>query len=117
MVSKAMPKGCKMKGEGYCPRPLECAADFLSKKWTLSILVTIGNFGSLRFNNIIDRVEGISAKILSERLSELEKKKLLKRIVFIEKPPRVQYEITKEGAELYKAITPLMDWAKKNEQA
>jgi len=122
MVSKAitqqvMPKGCKMKGKGYCPRPLECAADFLSKKWTLSILITVGNFGSLRFNHIQGRVEGISAKILSERLSELEKKKLLTRTVFLEKPPRVEYGLTKEGTGLYNAIIPLMSWAEKNEQA
>jgi len=60
MVSKAvevLPQGCKMKGKGYCPRPLECAADFLSKKWTLSILITVGNFESLRFNHIQARVQ------------------------------------------------------------
>jgi len=117
MVTKAValekpPQGCKMKGvKGYCPRPLECAASFLSKKWTLSVLVTIGNFGTLRFNHILDRVEGISPKMLSDRLSELETQKLVKRTVFLEKPPRVEYELTTRGKTLYEAIIPLMRWS------
>ena len=117
MVSKAVTlerqaQDCKMKGvKGYCPRPLECAASFLSKKWTLSVLVTIGNFNTLRFNHILDRVEGISAKMLSNRLSELETQKLVKRTVFLEKPPRVEYELTTKGKTLYEAIIPLMRWS------
>ncbi len=103
-----------MKGiKGYCPIPLELVASFLSKKWTLSVLVTIGNFSTLRFNQILCRVEGISAKVLSARLKELEKQKLVKRTVFLEKPPRVEYELTKKGTKLYQAIVPLMRWASK----
>lgn len=111
MVTNTIPQGCKMKGQGYCPRPLECAAAFLSKKWTLSVLITIGNFGQVRFNHILNRVEGISAKMLSERLSELEKQKLVKRTVYFEKPPRVEYELTRAGKKLYTAVIPLMKWA------
>lgn len=111
MVSKISVENCKMKGKGYCPRPLEYAASFLSKKWTLSILITVGNFGTLRFNHILDRVEGISAKMLSDRLSELEKNKLVKRTVFFEKPPRVMYELTHHGNKLYRTIVPLIEWA------
>ena len=111
MVSKTPPQGCKMKGQGYCPRPLECAANFLSKKWTLSVLITIGNFNQLRFNRVSEKIEGISAKILSERLGELEKNNLVKRMVFLEKPPRVEYNLTSEGKKLYKAILPLSKWA------
>lgn len=115
MTSQKLPKGCRMKGQGYCPRPLECAAAFLSKKWTLSILVTIGNFGKLRFNHVLGRIEGISQKILSERLSELEKQKLIRRTVFLEKPPRVEYDLTNKGKTLYKAVIPLMRWAENYE--
>ena len=115
MVSKTtieeLPRGCKMKGKGYCPRPLECATAFLSKKWTLSILITIGNFNTVRFNHLLNRIEGVSPKILSERLSELEKQKLIKRTVFFEKPPRVEYKLTLRGQSLYHAIVPLMKWA------
>ncbi|PIN76120.1 transcriptional regulator, HxlR family protein [Candidatus Woesearchaeota archaeon CG10_big_fil_rev_8_21_14_0_10_37_12] len=113
---QTMPVGCKMKGQGYCPRPLECAAFFLSKKWTLSVLVTIGNFKQLRFNHLLDKLEEISPKVLSQRLSELENKKLITRTVFIEKPPRVEYALTKQGRNLYKSILPLMNWANNYEE-
>lgn len=110
-----LPRGCRMKGKGYCPRPLECAASFLSKKWTLSILVTIGNFGTLRFNSILGRVEGITPKVLSQRLSELEHHNLLTRTVHLEKPPRVEYALTRRGTTLYASIIPLMQWAEESE--
>lgn len=120
MVSKTeiiqkLPVGCKMKGKGYCPRPLECAASFLSKKRALSILVTIGNFKTLRFNHVLDRIEGVSPKMLSARLAELEERKLLKRNVFAEKPPRVEYGLTDRGKTLYKAIIPLIEWSERYE--
>jgi len=120
MVRKAISKskmhiGCKMKGKGYCPQPLESATDFLAKKWTLSILVTIGNFKKLRFNHVLDKIEGMSGKILSQRLHELEQKKLLTRTVFLEKPPRVEYELTSQGKTLYKSVIPLMRWAENYE--
>ena len=108
-------KECGMKGNGYCPKPLESANSFLSKKWTISIITTIGNFNRLRFNNILNRVEGITGKTLAERLKELESLKLVKRILYKEIPPRVEYELTPKGEKLMKAIVPLIKWAASNE--
>lgn len=104
-------KECRMKGSGYCPQPLEVANSFLSKKWTISIITTIGNFNKLRFNDILNRVEGITGKTLTERLKELEMLKLVKRIAHKEIPPRVEYELTLKGEKLMKAIIPLIEWA------
>ena len=105
---------CLMKGSGYCPQPLEVANSFLSKKWTISIITTIGNFKRLRFNDIVKRVEGITGKTLAERLKELERLKLVKRIVYKEIPPRVEYELTQKGEKLMKVIVPLIEWAANN---
>ena len=105
---------CRMKGSGYCPQPLEAANSFLSKKWTISIITTIGNFNKLRFNNILSRVEGITGKTLAERLKELEKLRLVKRTAYKEIPPKVEYELTSKGKKLMKAIVPLIEWAGKN---
>lgn len=112
---KVETKECSMKGRGYCPKPLETANSFLSKKWTISIITTIGNFNRLRFNNILSRVEGITGKTLAERLKELEHLKLAKRILYKEIPPRVEYELTPKGKKLMKAIVPLIKWAANNE--
>ena len=63
--------GCAMvSGAGYCPKPLETVSGFLSKKWTISIIITIGNFDKLRFNDIEQRIAGITPKTLSDRLKE-----------------------------------------------
>jgi len=106
-------KECRMKGKGYCPRPLEMASSFLSKKWTISIITTIGNFKHIRFNDICNRVSGVSPKTLTERLKELEKAKLLNRKVYAEIPPRVEYSLTAKGQKLMKALVPLINWAEK----
>ena len=107
-------KECSMKGSGYCPRPLETANSFLSKKWTISIITTIGNFKKLRFNDILSKVEGITGKTLAERLKELKILELVIRTVYNEIPPRVEYELTQKGEELMKAIVPLIEWAANN---
>lgn len=107
-------KECRMKGSGYCPQPLEAANSFLSKKWTISIITTIGNFKKLRFNNILSRVDGITGKTLAERLKELETLKIVKRTSFKEIPPRVEYELTPKGTRLMRAIVPLIEWAANN---
>lgn len=104
-------KECRMKGAGYCPLPLEAANAFLSRKWTISIITTIGNFGKIRFNGILDRVEGITGKTLTERLKELERLRLVKRTLYKEIPPRVEYELTPKGERLMNAIVPLIEWA------
>lgn len=102
---------CKMVGNGYCPKPLEQAASFLCKKWTLTIIVTIGNFGVLRFNDLLRRIDGITQKTLSERLQDLEKHNLVSRKAFPEKPPRVEYSLTTKGNKLKEMVLPLYDFA------
>jgi len=105
---------CKMKSEnGYCPRPLETASDFLSKKWTISIIITIGNFRKLRFNNLLERLGGATSKILSERLKELERERIIERKYYNEIPPRVEYSLTKKGIKLKNSLIPLISWAEK----
>jgi len=101
--------------DGYCPKPLENVTSYLSKKWTMSIIITIGNFNNLRFNDIKDRLENATSKILSERLKELEEKGLVKRKPYNEVPLRVEYSLTKKGEKLLKVLKPLIKWAELNE--
>ncbi|MBI2675165.1 MAG: helix-turn-helix transcriptional regulator [Candidatus Aenigmarchaeota archaeon] len=110
---QAETNGCSMKGSGYCPRPLEKAAIFLSKKWTLSIIVTIGNFGTMRFNDLRRRI-GMTQKTLSERLRELEQYNLVMRRSFQERPPHVEYSLTSKGEKVRKAVVPLLRLAESN---
>lgn len=107
-------KCCRMKSvKGYCPKPLESISGYLSKKWTMSIIITIGNFKILRFNDLLGRMEGATAKILSSRLRELEKEGVITRRAFNEIPPRVEYELTKSGEKLVNVLNPLIKWAER----
>jgi DNA-binding HxlR family transcriptional regulator len=96
-----------------CPPPVERLAAYVSKKWTLSIIMAVGTSKRMRFNELLTHLEYVSGKILSARLSELEKTGLLKRTVLERKPPGVEYELTAAGKKLYDAIVPLMAWAEK----
>jgi len=94
-----------------CLCPLEGVIDAISKKWALLIVNAIGNNGKLRFNNLMEELKGISPKTLSDTLKELQAEGIIKRESFAEIPPRVEYSLTKDGAELRKSIIPLLKWA------
>lgn len=96
-------------------RRCECCTDgiidLIGKKWTLCILVTLGNIPSLRFNALLDELSGISPRTLSDTLKELVGQGIIARQVFAEAPPRVEYSLTQEGWRLRRAVVPLMEWA------
>lgn len=96
--------------DGYCPKPLEAVSGYLSKKWMISTIVTIGNFKKIRFQQLQRRMK-ITPKMLSSRLQELMKEKIVSRHVFKTIPLQIEYALTKRGKQLLRALLPLMDWA------
>lgn len=96
-----------------CPCPCEGLIDIIGKKWVLCVLARLGNEGTLRFNNLMQGLQGISAKTLTDVLKDLQKSRLVKREAFSEIPPRVEYHLTEEGRELTMLVAPLMIWADK----
>jgi DNA-binding HxlR family transcriptional regulator len=94
-----------------CPCPCEGLIDIIGKKWALCVLARLGNEGTLRFNQLVQGLGGISAKTLSDVLKDLHRSGLVKREMFAEIPPRVEYHLTKEGRELTMLVAPLMIWA------
>jgi DNA-binding HxlR family transcriptional regulator len=99
------------EGNHVCFCPLEGVIDVISKKWALLIVNALGNRRTLRFNYLMKELGGISPKTLSDTLKELQVEGLIKRESFAEIPPRVEYSLTQDGAELRKAIIPLLKWA------
>jgi DNA-binding HxlR family transcriptional regulator len=96
-----------------CPCPCEGLIDIIGKKWALCALAQLGNGGTMRFNQLLTQLPGISAKTLTQVLKDLRHFQLIKREAFPEIPPRVQYHLTREGRELTMLIAPLMLWADK----
>jgi len=106
---------CDMKSVGgSCPKPLESVSSFLTKKWAISIIITIGNFKKLRFSDLLNRLDRAKAKILTTRLKELENEGIIRREYYNETPPRVEYSLTDKGEGLLDALNSLMVWAEAN---
>jgi DNA-binding HxlR family transcriptional regulator len=99
------------ESDHICFCPLKGVIDVISKKWALLIVNALGNHGTLRFNGLMDQLEGISPKTLSDTLKVLQAEGLIRRESFAEIPPRVEYSLTDDGVELRKAIMPLLRWA------
>ncbi|VVB95359.1 HxlR-like helix-turn-helix [uncultured archaeon] len=103
-------KRCTSLDDDICLCSIEGIMGILSKKWALLIISAIGNNQKLRYNELEKKLGEISPKTLADRLKGLENASLIKRESFAEIPPRVEYSLTKEGAELRNAITPLLKW-------
>lgn len=97
--------------EVVCYCPLEGVIDVISKKWALLIINAVGNYGSLRFNELMEELRGISPKTLADTLKQLQSERLLKRESFAEIPPRVEYTLTRDGQGLREAVVPILKWA------
>lgn len=84
--------------------------DVLSGKWKIAIISSICYYNKRRFSDILADVAGISNKMLSKELKELEVNQLLKRTVLDTQPITVQYELTAHGRTLQTIINNLTDW-------
>src|SRR5947209_3121842 len=83
--------------------------DVLNGKWKVAIIGSL-TFGEKRFKELQRDVDGITAKMLSKELKDLEVNKLVKRTVFDTKPVTVEYRLTEHGRSLEKVIEELVRW-------
>jgi DNA-binding HxlR family transcriptional regulator len=93
--------------------PVRDALDVLSGKWKLQIILSL-TFGNLRFKEMQRQIHGITAKMLSKELKELEMNQLVKRTVYDTVPVTVEYSLTAYGRTLKKVIEELASWGRKH---
>jgi DNA-binding HxlR family transcriptional regulator len=95
------------------PVPVEVreTADLLERRWQLSILYAALT-GALRFSEFAEAVAGISPRMLSERLRDLEAAGLVHRDVIPSSPPTVEYRLTNKGRRLSPIIEAMRDYAR-----
>lgn len=79
------------------------------------IISIIGHHEKIRFNDIIQRLDGISPKTLADVLKDLRKENLIHRESFAEIPQRVEYSLTEDGKQLCEAVLPLIRLAEKQD--
>jgi DNA-binding HxlR family transcriptional regulator len=92
-------------------RAISSVLALVGDKWTVLIVVLLGD-GPKRFNEIKRMVGGISQRMLTFTLRGLERDGLVTRTVYPTTPQRVDYELTKLGSTLWKAVEPLASWAR-----
>jgi DNA-binding HxlR family transcriptional regulator len=96
---------------GVCPH-FHAAIELIGKRWTGAIVFALTE-GPLRFGELAKVVPGLSDRLLSRRLRELEREGLVEREVEPGSPVRVSYSLTEAGADLGPAIAELKQWAKR----
>ncbi|MBA3871191.1 MAG: helix-turn-helix transcriptional regulator [Anaerolineae bacterium] len=89
--------------------PIERTVNILEGKWTLLILRELFT-GTKRFGELRSALTGVSPKTLSERLRILEQQGIVKRTIYPEVPPRVEYSLTELGETLSPIIEALRQW-------
>ena len=90
---------------------LQGALWVLGAKWSLSVLARLAS-GTHRFNELLRQIDGVSRRMLSTTLRQLERDGLVLRHVYARVPARVEYELSDTGEELLTALAPLLDWGK-----
>ncbi|WP_062215986.1 helix-turn-helix domain-containing protein [Streptomyces sp. NBRC 109706] len=95
--------------ESACP--IAPVVDIVFSRWTTPILWSLHTFGRQRFVELERRIGGITPKVLTQRLRQLERDGLVIRTYHPEVPPRVEYEISELGRSLAPLFAHLTEWA------
>ena len=104
--------------EGQCKATLNAVADALyviGGKWKLRIIVALKD-GNKRFNEMQRLIEGISAKVLSSELKDLELNGFIRRNVFTGTPVVVEYELTEYADTLGDVLQALSEWGARHRE-
>ena len=90
--------------------PMELGINILSGKWKLRILWNLYIKKVVRFNELQRNLGNITTKTLTEQLRELEDKKIIKRTIYPEIPPKVEYSLTETGHSLKPILESMDKW-------
>ncbi|TIT01519.1 MAG: helix-turn-helix transcriptional regulator [Mesorhizobium sp.] len=90
--------------------PVEVTLDLIDGRWKGVVLFHLLDAGCLRFNELHRRVPGITARLLTKQLRDLEEAGLVSRTVYAVVPPRVEYRVSAEGESLRPIVEMLSKW-------
>ena len=104
----------EIQNELYPDCPIRNILARISDKWSILILFTLNQSELMRFNALQKNIPDISQKMLTVTLRTLEEDGFVKRQVYAEVPPRVEYSLTDRATSLLPHINSLIMWAKEN---
>ncbi|MGP3972250.1 winged helix-turn-helix transcriptional regulator [Streptomyces sp. 6N223] len=109
VTTDAVPAGRFNAFAASCPsRQL---LDTIGNKWASLVIAALGLDGRMRYSGLVARIDGVSQKMLTQTLRNLERDGLLTRTVTPSVPVRVDYELTPLGRSLLETICQLKEWA------
>ena len=94
---------------------LQSAVGVLAAKWSVVVLAQLGE-GTHRFNELLRQIDGVSRRMLSATLRQLERDGIVERHVYARVPARVEYELSPVGEHLLIALVPLAGWGLEHQQ-
>ncbi len=107
----------EIQNELYPDCPIRNILARISDKWSILVLFTLNQSALMRFNALQKNIPDISQKMLTMTLRTLEEDGFVKRQVYAEVPPRVEYSLTDRAFSLLPHINSLIVWAKENMNA
>ncbi|SFC01528.1 winged helix-turn-helix transcriptional regulator [Spirosoma endophyticum] len=93
---------------------LKDAIELISGKWKFCILLNLYNYGTMRFKDLQGTSVGITPKVLSKELQDLEENRLITRTVNNTKPVTVSYALTQHAIEIQPLINALIEFGLKH---
>lgn len=97
-------------------RALGAVLDRIGDKWTIMVVGTLGQ-KTMRFNELMRAIDGISHRMLTLTLRGLERDGLVKRTAYATIPPKVEYDLTELGCSLIGPLRTLASWGRRNRPA
>jgi DNA-binding HxlR family transcriptional regulator len=94
--------------------PFEYTLSVVDGKWKLKIIYLLTCMGTVRYGALKKNIAGITHKMLSSQLKELESENIVLRNEYPQVPPKVEYSLTEKGESLRSLITFMCDWGKKH---
>ena len=88
--------------------------EWLGNKWALVVLIKIAGNEPIRFNELYRNIPFVSEMVLSQVLKQLTTDGIIRRELFADVPPRVEYSVTDFGKTLLPHVDALMNWGRKN---
>ncbi|WP_300939559.1 winged helix-turn-helix transcriptional regulator [Bacteroides acidifaciens] len=107
----------EIQNELYPDCPIRNILARISDKWSILVLFTLNQSALMRFNALQKNIPDISQKMLTVTLRTLEEDGFVRRQVYAEVPPRVEYSLTDRAVSLLPHINSLITWAKDNMNA
>ncbi len=83
--------------------------EIIGSKWNLGIIWYLSD-GTLRFTELQKKMNNINPKTITKHLRDLERNKIIKRVVYPEVPPRVEYSLTEQGMGFIPILESIIEW-------